>query len=134
MWGSSISVLVLLWACLVCQAPAAVVSLKDAPHSVFLPRATATAADNIDAARKVVKDAIAKMAKLNKARLDKPLRNRYHRHAVGERDDDAFEASPPPLLDITEETARVAALVAEADVDADVRVNSHSGSSSYWFH
>ncbi|RDW86246.1 glycoside hydrolase family 55 protein [Aspergillus mulundensis] len=72
---------------------------------------------SIDEARMVVHDAIARMTKLNKARLDKPIHDSYRLRfgANSTRDDDEY----PPLLQITEDIAHAAALVAEADVAAE---------------
>ncbi|KAL2131840.1 hypothetical protein VTI74DRAFT_4554 [Chaetomium olivicolor] len=56
------------------------------------------------------------MTELNKARLAKPASNNFKLKPgtkVSKRDDDA--PPPPPLLDITDEIARAAALVAEVD-------------------
>ena len=56
------------------------------------------------------------MTELNKARLAKPSPNNFKLKPgtkVSKRDDDV--PPPPPLLDITDEIARAAALVAEVD-------------------
>ncbi|KAL4781792.1 pectate lyase superfamily protein-domain-containing protein [Aspergillus varians] len=71
----------------------------------------------IDEARVVVRNAIATMTNLNKARLDKPMHNTYKRSSITNpvrRTDDDY----PPLLHITDELAHAAALVAEADMAA----------------
>jgi hypothetical protein len=71
---------------------------------------------DIEAARRIVKDAIAKMTELNKARLAKPTRNNF-RLKPGTKSRKRDDEAPPPLLEITDEIARAAALVAEVDVD-----------------
>ena len=70
---------------------------------------TASAAD-LTRARSIVADAIAASAERNKARLGNPARNQY-RLKPG-------DAAPPPLLEITDEMAWAAALVAEAEAVA----------------
>ncbi|KAK4186215.1 putative LysM domain-containing protein [Podospora australis] len=78
----------------------------------------ATSTADIQAARQIVKNAIAKMTELNKARLAHPAPNNFKLKPgskVLKRDEDAPPA--PPLLDITDEIARAAALVAEVDTD-----------------
>jgi len=75
--------------------------------------ANATGAD-ITAAQKIVDDAIAKMTVLNAARMEHSIQNSYTLKpgtVIGKRDDD----TPPPLLDITPEIARAAALLAEVE-------------------
>ncbi|KAK5659440.1 hypothetical protein OQA88_641 [Cercophora sp. LCS_1] len=104
----------------------------------------ASAAD-LARARSIVAEAIAASAKLNKARLENPARNRYRlkpgtviggetvdkRDARFPRRQDANDtAAPPPLLEITDEIARAAALVAEADAVAPEGVNLTSPASS----
>ncbi|KAE9573163.1 Glucan 1,3-beta-glucosidase [Colletotrichum fructicola] len=82
----------------------------------------------LNAARKIVQEAIAEASKLNKARLDHPARNRYKlspESSVGgstrkrqSTTGDSESVSAPPLLNITAEIAAAAALVAEADASA----------------
>lgn len=102
---------------------------------------SATSAD-IAAARAIVKESIAKASVLNKARLDRPARNNYHlkpdnsRGPIGptRRGDDADDA-PPPLLRITHEIAKAAALVAEADAMANfssTSTNTRRSEGRYW--
>lgn len=84
----------------------------------------ATTSD-LDAARLIVKDAIANMTILNKARLDNPTRNQYSLKPgtkYGRRADSA--ATAPPLLNITAEIARAAALVADAEAQASSNSSS----------
>ncbi|KAL4924556.1 glycoside hydrolase family 55 protein [Aspergillus undulatus] len=68
----------------------------------------------IDEAREIVRTSIAKMAKLNKARLDKPIRDAKPGGNFTER----ITEDHPPLLHITDEIAQAAAVVAEADMAA----------------
>ncbi|KAL4805582.1 pectate lyase superfamily protein-domain-containing protein [Aspergillus unguis] len=74
--------------------------------------ANATHSD-IDEARVIVRDAITAMTKLNKARLDAPIReaSRLESSNLTRTAARAY----PPLLQITEEIAHAAALVAESD-------------------
>ncbi len=81
--------------------------------SRFVTAANASAAD-IKTARAMIEDAIAKMTKLNKARLDKPARNNY-KLKPGTWTSKRSVEKPPPLLKITDDLARAAALVAELD-------------------
>lgn len=86
---------------------------------------SATSAD-IAAARALVRESIAKSSILNKARFDRPARNSYH-FAPGNgaspmgpvRRTGHSNDRPPPLLRITPEIAKAAALVAEADAMAN---------------
>ncbi|KAH9243231.1 glycoside hydrolase family 55 protein [Colletotrichum gloeosporioides 23] len=87
-----------------------------------------TTNSELDAARKIVQEAIAEASKLNKARLDHPARNRYKlspESRVGgstrkrqSTTGDSESVSATPLLNITAEIAAAAALVAEADASA----------------
>lgn len=80
------------------------------PHSL-LNEATE---ESIDEAREVVRIAIDTMTKLNKARLDNPI-HYTHRLRSGANLTRRNDRGYPPLLQITEEVAHAAALVAEAD-------------------
>lgn len=73
---------------------------------------------SIDEARVVVKDAIARMTKLNKARLDNPILGSYKSRPGTNITRSGSEY--PPLLEITKEIAHAAALVAEADMAANL--------------
>ena len=99
--------------------------------------ASATAAE-ISAARKIVKDAIDKMRKLNKNRLDHPARNSYKLRpgtVVGKKRDgsDGDAPPPPPLLNITAEIARAAALVAESEAANATAVSTRANSAATRF-
>ncbi|KAI0861353.1 glycoside hydrolase family 55 protein [Xylaria cubensis] len=83
--------------------------------SSFITARNASSSD-IEAAQEIVKDAIAKMTVLNKARLAKPLRNNFKLKPgtkTSKRDDSA-----PKLLEITDDIARAAALVAELEANS----------------
>ncbi|KAL4754843.1 hypothetical protein BDW72DRAFT_200512 [Aspergillus terricola var. indicus] len=73
---------------------------------------------SIDEARIVVHDAIARMTRLNKARLDNPIRDSYRSRPGTNITPGGDEY--PPLLEITKEVAHAAALVAEADMAAEL--------------
>lgn len=79
----------------------------------------ATVSD-VEKARNIVKAAIAQAAIRNKARVDNPSRNNYALHPgskIAARDgEDAV-----PLLNVTEEMRKAAALVAEADAYAETK-------------
>lgn len=82
--------------------------------SAFATAENATTSD-IEAARAIVNDAIAKMTKLNKARLENPRRNNFGLKPgtkISKRADNS-----PQLLEITDEIARAAALVAELEAE-----------------
>ncbi|CAK7223423.1 hypothetical protein SBRCBS47491_005203 [Sporothrix bragantina] len=93
------------------------------------------------AASRMVDDAIVKMAVLNKARLDHPMRNQYKLKPgsnTGNQRRDTGDA-PPPLLAITPDIAAAAALVAEADRAVDIAANASiihrtadAGTDPYW--
>jgi hypothetical protein len=80
-------------------------------------RTNATPSD-IAAARKIVKDAINAMRKLNKQRLDHPAHNLYQLRPgtrVGKRESSDQAGAPSPLLNITADIAWAAALLADID-------------------
>ncbi|KAI1419915.1 pectate lyase superfamily protein-domain-containing protein [Xylaria sp. FL1777] len=79
---------------------------RQASLSPFVTTQNASLSD-IEAARQIVQDAITKMTKLNKARLAKPNRN----NSKLKRNNDANSQ----LLEITNEIARAAALLAELE-------------------
>ncbi|KAL4734222.1 pectate lyase superfamily protein-domain-containing protein [Aspergillus similis] len=141
----------LFWVCLVLQlffcscssskslftrAEDPVVHRATTPTSLppYISGKNATSAE-IKAARQIVSDAIAEMTKLNKARLARPSRNNYIMHPgtkISKRDNDA-DASPPPLLNITDQIARAAALVAEIDAElASNATQKVKRAGSFW--
>ncbi|KAL3486958.1 pectate lyase superfamily protein-domain-containing protein [Aspergillus germanicus] len=93
------------------------------PLSPYISAENATTSE-ITAARQIVRDAIAEMTARNKARLARPSRNNYGlqpgtkllRRADAE-DPSSSAPPPPPLLNITDQIARAAALVAELDAE-----------------
>ncbi|TGJ81258.1 hypothetical protein E0Z10_g7506 [Xylaria hypoxylon] len=90
------------------------VTPRQASLSPFVSSHNASSSD-IEAARQITQDAIAKMTILNKARLANPQRNNFRLKPgtkTSKRDEDA-----PKLLEITDEIARAAALLAELEVD-----------------
>ncbi|OIW23390.1 pectin lyase-like protein [Coniochaeta ligniaria NRRL 30616] len=108
----------------------------------LLSNATAT---DLQRARGIVQKAIAESSKLNKARLGNPLRNNYglkpgtdvgqSRTARRRLHARAFEEAPAPLLEITDEIARAAALVAESDAVAiagNVTRRAAAAAGTYW--
>jgi hypothetical protein len=100
------------------------------PRSVTAKNASVS---DIQTARLIVKNAIAKMTELNKARLAKPAPNNFKLKPgtkLSRRDD--VEA-PPPLLNVTDEIASAAALLAELDTEplsANETSNAHSAAGS----
>ncbi|WEW59950.1 hypothetical protein PRK78_005432 [Emydomyces testavorans] len=93
----------------------------DGPN-LDVPSLLATASrSDVDRARAIVKAAIAQTSAHNKARLEKPARNQYSPYP-GSRSQAQFSArgeNPPPLFNVTEDIAKAAALVAEADAWAE---------------
>ncbi|KAK1966745.1 pectin lyase-like protein [Colletotrichum sublineola] len=114
------------------------------------PLLKAASLTDIERARSIVANAIAASAKLNKARLASPLRNQYRlkpgtiigETTVNKRHHARRDDSPLlPLLEITDEIAWAAALLAEADtevpegsVEAPSRnfTRRAAASGSYW--
>lgn len=97
-------------------------SIREHMVTPLLKRATA---QDLQAARAIVKKALAESSKLNKARVEKPLRNKYGLRpgtiigggtAPGDSSLASINKDVPPLLVITDEIAAAAALVAEADM------------------
>jgi polygalacturonase len=121
------------------------------------PLLKAASASDVDRARAIVADAIAASAKLNAARLENPARNQYRlkpgtvvggtkmksrgtrfhganfKSPRGDSPASAVSSSPPPLLEITDEIAWAAALVAEADnISSNVTRRAAAVGGSYW--
>jgi hypothetical protein len=85
---------------------------------------------DIDAARAIVKDAVAKMTKLNKARLDKPIRNNFSLKPGTKGPKNVRRAvAVPALLSVTDDMARAAALLAEVDIDTTLNATESTGKS-----
>ncbi|GAW24601.1 hypothetical protein ANO14919_141920 [Xylariales sp. No.14919] len=128
-----ISHLALLCACLILHcfvgysgtaSASPLVASQQASLSPFVASHNASSSD-VEAAQRIVQDAIAEMTELNKARLAKPQRNNFKLKSgtkASKRDNDAR----PKLLEITDEMARAAALLAELDVDAVSNATSYA--------
>lgn len=110
----------------------ALVTPRQETLPLFVNADNATSSD-IEVARAIVKDAIAEMSILNKARLDNPSRNNYSLKPgtkSSKRDD---QASPPPLLKVTDEMARAAAMLAELDAGPVSNVTENKKRADpYW--
>lgn len=115
-------------------------STSDPTMTPLLKRASL---NDIQTARGIVQDAITKSSKLNEVRLANPMRNTYGlkpKTGVGSssvQGGNSTASLPPPLLQITDEIAAAAALVAEADaVNAtgygNVTRRAVAASGSYW--
>jgi hypothetical protein len=115
---------------------------SDPSVTPLLSNSTAT---DLQKARLIVDQAIAESSKLNKARLANPLRNNYELKpgtVVGQSQSSrrrfharAFDELPAPLLDITDEIARAAALVSKADMRAvagNTTKRAAAVSGTYW--
>ncbi|KAI1371648.1 glycoside hydrolase family 55 protein [Hypoxylon crocopeplum] len=123
-------------------------STSDPTITPLLKRASTR---DIERARSIVEDAITESSRLNTARLANPLRNMYglkpgtvigtsNVPAQG-RTGNANSTTPPPLLQITDEIAEAAALVAEADASgaagnvtrrAVAASSTFAASGTYW--
>ena len=114
----------------------------DLLHPAVALLAKRATAEELEQARQIVANAIAEAGRLHEARYQRPARNSYRlkpgtvigngttvlpirRRSRSRRGANGAEA-PPPLLEITEEIARAAALVAEADALAAARSGSFS--------
>jgi hypothetical protein len=100
--------------------------------SAYATADNATSTD-IQAARKIVDDAIAKMTKLNKARLDKPARNNFFLRPGTKTK--RGEDTPSPLLKITDQIAQAAALLADIDANsttADTQPSVNKRAGTFW--
>ncbi|KAE9372961.1 glycoside hydrolase family 55 protein [Stipitochalara longipes BDJ] len=120
------------------------------PEQVVTPLLKRATAQDLQAARTIVKNAIAESSKLNEARVAAPLRNQYSLKpgtVVGSgvvagagagagAGSTSINEGFPPLLTITDEIAAAAALVAEADaVSASWNVTKKRAAAaggSYW--
>ncbi|KAJ2989746.1 hypothetical protein NUW58_g3314 [Xylaria curta] len=89
---------------------------RQASLSPFITAQNASTSD-VETARQIVEDAIAKMTELNKARLANPHRNNY-RLRPGTKMLKRGNDARPKLLEITDEIARSAALLAELEADS----------------
>jgi hypothetical protein len=104
------------------------------PRATLLsPFATASNASSsdVEAARRIVKESIARMTIANKARLAKPHRNNY-RVKPGTKTSKRDENTGPMLLEITDEIAHAAALIAELDVEASSNTTTAKRAGTFW--
>ncbi|GJD05036.1 lysM domain-containing protein [Colletotrichum higginsianum] len=109
------------------KTPAPVSKRQDGPPvEAAKPLLKAASPRDLERAHDIVATAIAASAKLNKARLASPIRNQYRLKpgtvigtTVDERRRARRDDSPPPtpLLEITDEIAWAAALLAEAEAE-----------------
>ena len=128
----------LTWACLTYCGLSGLIGLEEGPrvqsnhrynsqarnfaeNSGNVTLASNATTTDIDNARKVIKDAIAKMTILNKARLAKPAWIQYSLKPGTQLQKRSLNDTSPPLLNITEDIARAAALL--ANIDANVNSN-----------
>lgn len=95
---------------------------------------------DVEKARDIVRNALARAAQLNEARVRSPARNNYEL-APGTKlkrsgSTAPQDTQPAPLLDITAEIAHAAALVAEVDAFAanngSTTITKTTRSSSFW--
>ncbi|GAP93420.1 hypothetical protein SAMD00023353_10300200 [Rosellinia necatrix] len=80
--------------------------------------------NDIEIARQIVEDAISRMAILNKARLANPARNNYQLKPSTGSSRGANENTASPLLNITDQIAQAAALLAEIDANPSLNVTT----------
>ncbi|KAI1452083.1 glycoside hydrolase family 55 protein [Annulohypoxylon moriforme] len=116
-------------------------SISDPTITPLLKRASAQDLEN---ARSIVEDAITKSSKLNAARLANPLRNSYGLKpgtVIGASGVTAqglvgnTTSTVPPLLEITDEIAEAAALLAESDATeaaGNVTKRAVAASGTFW--
>ncbi|WPJ57197.1 hypothetical protein SMAC4_12999 [Sordaria macrospora] len=99
---------------------------RSMPEHNITPLLKRSTAKDLEAAQNIVKKALADSSRLNKARVARPLRNKYSLKpgsivggggVAGKQNmaSRGIDQDVPPLLDITDEIAAAAALVAEAD-------------------
>lgn len=86
--------------------------MRSTLHYSITPLLKRATAQDLSAARKIVKESIAKSSKLNAARVAKPRRKTYTKGASNVA---VASASSPPILNITDKIADAAALMAEAE-------------------
>lgn len=111
-------------------------TIPDHKTTPLLKRATA---QDLDAARAIVAEALNETAQLNKARVEQPLRNRYGLRpgtvvlgggaAPGDDSLAAINKDVPPLLVITDKIAAAAALLAESQVGAALNGSGSPGNN-----
>ncbi|KAI1810628.1 pectate lyase superfamily protein-domain-containing protein [Poronia punctata] len=118
------------------------------PEHKRTPLLKKASARDLQAARVLVKKARAESNKLNKVRVARQLRNKYGlkpgtvvggtasgKRGLASSSVNDHESAVPPLLDITEEIAAAAALVAEADAKAktgNFTKRASAAAGTYW--
>lgn len=116
-------------------SPSAVFGRKAATLSSIYVQGHNASSSDITAARQIIKDALAKDAELNTARVKSPARNHFSfrtRSKVGQRDS-AEEV--PPLLKVTDEIAAAAALLTTLESGNSTNTNAtafQKRGSSWW--
>lgn len=119
--------------------------LRNTSDPTITPLLKSASLQDVDVARSIVEEAIAKSSELNAARLASPVRNQYGLRpgtiiggdTVPQGKRDVAQVAILPLLDITDAIAEAAALVAEADAtseagNANVTKRAVAASGSYW--
>ena len=115
-------------------------------ESAITPLAKSATSSDIETARAVVEKAILESAKLNRARLANPFRNKYSLKpgtvvggaGTSQRrglDGGKENQDPPCLLDITDEIARAAALLSESDAlqtAGNVTIRQAAEAGTFW--
>ncbi|KAI1872594.1 hypothetical protein JX265_005474 [Neoarthrinium moseri] len=94
------------------------------------PLLKSASSSDIEQARQIVKDAIAQASVLNKARLDNPVKTPHGRGASLKVRRDEI----PHLLNVTDDIAAAAALVAEADAELQANTTKRAvhARGTYW--
>jgi hypothetical protein len=118
---------------------------RSIPEHIVTPLLKRATAQDLQAARTIVKNALAESSKLNKARVASPLRNNYGLKpgtevGAGRVPGAAGSAATnqedvPPLLVISDQIAAAAALVAEADAvsgSRNVTKRAEAAAGTYW--
>lgn len=99
--------------------------LRPMPDHKTTPLLKRSTAQDLQAARAIVEKALNESSQLNRARVDKPLRNKYGLRpgtvvgagiTPGNSSLASINKDVPPLLVITDEIAAAAALVAEVEM------------------
>jgi hypothetical protein len=117
---------------------------RNIPEHIVTPLLKRATAQDLQAARTIVKNALAESSKLNKARVASPLRNNYGLkpgtevgagRVPGAAGSAATNQDVPPLLVISDQIAAAAALVAEADAvsgSRNVTKRAAAAAGTYW--
>jgi hypothetical protein len=117
---------------------------RSIPEHIVTPLLKRATAQDLQAARTIVKNALAESSKLNKARVASPLRSNYGLkpgtevgvgRVPGAAGSAATNQDVPPLLVISDQIAAAAALVAEADAvsgSRNVTKRAAAAAGTYW--